>query len=138
MNQVLTVDNQDYEIVPDEARIAVAYLLKLKEKLGIPEDAALEYNNKVILSYAYQIYKTWASLFPEEHYEFIKDAEFELKYERPVKDAVKAGGYAPIAYPVRLDRLFGILLPNVKTQDKRFWMPLLRQVPELRRTNYLK
>lgn len=136
MNEVLTIDNQEYEVVPDEARIAVEYLLRLKDRLGIPDDAQLEFNNKVILSYAYQIYKTWATLFPEEHRDFIFNTELDLKYERPIKDAIKAGGYSPIAYPARLDQLFHILLPKVKTQDKRFWTPLLRQIPELRRTNY--
>ncbi len=138
MNQVLEIDGEQYEIVPDEARIATEYLLRLKEKLGIPDNAKLEGKNTKILSYAFQIYKVWAVLYPEEYREFLKDTEFELKYERPVRDAVKAGGYSPISYPMRLDRLFKILLPEVKTQDKRFWRPLLRQIPELRRTNYFK
>ncbi len=138
MNQVLDIGGEQYEVAPDEARIATEYLIKLKEKLGIPENTRLEENNTVILSYAFQIYKIWAALYPEEHAEFIKDTAFELKYERPVKDAVKAGGYTPVSYPARLDRMFHILLPGIKTQDKRFWKPLLRQIPELKRTNYFK
>ena len=138
MNQVLDIDDEQYEVVPDEARIATEYLLRLKERIGIPDNTKLEENNTKILSYAFQIYKVWSALYPEEHAEFIKNTEFELKYERPVKDAVKAGGYSPISYPMRLDRLFKILLPEVKTQDKRFWKPLLKQIPELRRTNYFK
>ena len=138
MNQVLDIGGEQYEVVPDEARIATEYLIKLKERLGIPENTKLEENNTVILSYAFQIYKVWAALYPEEYSEFIKDTAFELKYERPVKEAVKAGGYTPISYPARLDRMFQILLPGIKTQDKRFWRPLLRQIPEFKRTNYFK
>jgi len=138
MNQVLDIDDEQYEVVPDEARIATEYLLRLKERIGIPDNTKLEENNTKILSYAFQIYKVWSALYPEEHAEFIKNTEFELKYERPVKDAVKAGGYSPISYPMRLDRLFKILLPEVKTQDKRFWKPLLKQIPELKRTNYFR
>ncbi|MDQ3159036.1 MAG: hypothetical protein M3P98_02800 [bacterium] len=138
MNQAFKIGVDEYETVPDEARIATEYLLKLKEKFGIPEEAELEDNNKIILIYAFEIFKTWAALYPEEHHEFILATEFELKYERPVKDAVKAGGYSPIAYPARLDSLYHVLLPKVKTQDKRFWMPLLKTIPELRRTNYFK
>jgi len=134
----LNIDGDVYETVPDEARIATEYLLRIKEKLGIPDEATIEKNNKVIISYATQIFKVWAALYPEEHREFVRNTEFELKYERPVKDAVKAGGYSPIAYPMRLDELYKVLLPNVKIQDKRFWMPLLKQVPQLKRTNYFK
>jgi len=136
MNQVLDIDGQQYDVVPDEARIATEYLIRVKDKIGIPEDAKLEKNNTKILSYAFQIYKVWSALYPEEHREFLKETEFELKYERPVKDAIKAGGYSPLAYPARLDRMFQILLPEVKTQDKKFWEPLLRNIPELKRTNY--
>jgi len=136
MNQVLDIDGQQYDVVPDEARIATEYLIRVKDKIGIPEDAKLEKNNTKILSYAFQIYKVWSALYPEEHREFLKETEFELKYERPVKDAIKAGGYSPLAYPARLDRMFQILLPEVKTQDRKFWEPLLRNIPELKRTNY--
>ena len=138
MNDILDIGGTQYETVPDEARIATEYLLRLKDRMGIPDDALLEQNNKVIISYALEIYKVWAALYPDEHREFIKETEFELKYERPVRDAVKAGGYSPLSYPARLDQLYHLLLPKIKTQDKRFWTPLLKSIPELRRTNYFK
>jgi hypothetical protein len=132
----LFINGDVYEQVPDEARIATAYLIKLKDRLGIPDDATLEFKNEVIINFAKEIFKVWGALYPQEHREFIAATEFELKYERPVKDAIKAGGYSPISYPMRLDAMFGILLPKVKTQDKRFWIPLLKDIPELKRTNY--
>jgi hypothetical protein len=132
----LFINGDVYEQVPDEARIATAYLIKLKDRLGIPDDATLEFKNEVIINFAKEIFKVWGALYPQEHREFIAATEFELKYERPVKDAIKAGGYSPISYPMRLDAMYGILLPKVKTQDKRFWIPLLKDIPELKRTNY--
>jgi hypothetical protein len=132
----LLIGEDVYEQVPDEARIATAYLIKLKDRLGIPDDATLEFKNEVIINFAKEIFKVWGALYPQEHREFIAATEFELKYERPVKDAIKAGGYSPISYPMRLDAMYGILLPKVKTQDKRFWIPLLKDIPELKRTNY--
>jgi hypothetical protein len=132
----LLIGEDVYEQVPDEARIATAYLIKLKDRLGIPDDATLEFKNEIIINFAKEIFKVWGALYPQEHREFIAATEFELKYERPVKDAIKAGGYSPISYPMRLDAMYGILLPKVKTQDKRFWIPLLKDIPELKRTNY--
>ncbi len=128
----------DYEVADDESRIAVGYLVGLKERLGIPDSAVLDKNNKLIISYALEIYRVWAALFPAEHREFIESTEFELKYERPVKEAVKAGGYSPIAYPARLDQMYHLLLPSIKVQDRKFWEPLLKSIPELRRTQYFK
>ena len=138
MSESFKIGDDVYETVPDEVRIAVEYLVRLKDKFGIPEEAELGESNGTILIYAAEIFKVWAALYPKEHYEFIRNTEFELKYERPVKDAIKAGGYSPIAYPARLDGLYHILLPKIKTQDKRFWRPLLKTIPELRRTNYFK
>lgn len=136
MNEELYIGDDVYEVVPDEARIATEYLIKLRDKLGITDEFELEDSNKIILSYAFQIYKVWAASYPYEHRQFIENTELELKYERPVRDAVKAGGYFPVSYPPRLDNMYHVLMPKVKTQDKRFWFPLLQQIPELRRTNY--
>lgn len=145
MNEELYIDGDVYETVSDESRVATAYLIRLKDRLGIPDSAVLEgskdtasRSNKIILAYAKEIYKVWAALYPQEHRDFIAATEFELKYERPVKEAIKAGGYSPISYPTRLDSMFHLLLPEVKTQDRRFWEPLLKNIPELKRTNYFK
>lgn len=128
----------DYEVVEDEVRIAVEYLVGLKERFGIPDDAVLEKNNKLILAYALEIYRVWGALYPDERKAFLEETAFELKYERPVKEAIKAGGYSPISYPTRLDSMYHLLLPKIKTQDRKFWEPLLKSIPELRRTNYFK
>ena len=141
----LNIDGQKYESVSDEVRVATIYLLRARDKLGLTDKTVLagtvenSYRiNQVIRKYAFEVYKVWAALYPRERAEFIVDTEHDLTYERSVKDAVKAGGYSPIAYPTRLDQMYHILIPGVKTQDKRFWIPLLKQIPELRRTNYLR
>lgn len=134
----MSLTDKEYELA-----MAITHLIKLQEKLGINEDTMLEgsisncdRNNKHIIRFAFEIYKTWAALFPLEHREFIKNTEHELDVERPVKAALKAGGYSPIAFPTRLDSLFHTLMGSIKTQDKRFWKPLLSYIPELRRSNY--
>ena len=133
------VSDEEYELV-----VAITYLLKLRDKIGIKDTTVLEgakgdpkRGNTTIVRYAFEIYKVWAVLFPYEHGVFIENTKEELDYERPVKQALKGGGYSPISLPMRLDGLFRILMPAVKTQDKRFWMPLLSYIPELRRSNYL-
>lgn len=137
-NLDIRLTDREYELA-----MAITHLIKLSEKIGIGSDTRLEgtkdnafSNNKHVIKYAFEVYKVWAALFPEEQREFIKNTEYELDIERPVKQAIKAGGYTPIAFPQRLDQLFHTLLPNVKTQDKRFWQPLLHYIPELRRSNY--
>ena len=144
-NKELNVDGEIYETVPEDIRVAISYLMKVREKIGITDEVELEgtvknasSSNIIIRRYALEIYKIWASLFPHEHKEFIENTKFELEYERPVQEALKAGGSSPVAFPMRLSNLFDILIPSVKTQDKRFWLPLLRQIPELAKTNYIR
>lgn len=137
MFEALSIDGDVYEVVPDEVRIAIEYLLKTKEKLGIPDDFELSNTtNKTVFGYILQVYKVWAALYPHEHREFIDNTQTELKYERPVKEAIKAGGYSPTSIPSRFDSLIRVLLPKVKTQDRRFWKPLFSSIPELRRSNF--
>lgn len=132
-----------YEEVEDEYRIAVVYLLKIRDKLGITDETQLEGSvknssskNNIILRYALEIYRTWAALYPYERHEFIEKTIEELKYERSIKESLKAGGYSPASFPMRLDALYGLLIPGVKIQDKRFWKPLFLSIPEIKRSNY--
>ena len=142
-DQVIDLSQQQMTDKEYELAMAITHLIKLQEKLGINEDTMLEgsvsncdRNNKHIIRFAFEIYRVWAALFPLEHREFIKNTEHELDVERPVKAALKAGGYSPISFPTRLDGLFHALMGSIKTQDKRFWKPLLSYIPELRRSNY--
>lgn len=134
----LKMSNKEYELT-----MAVTHLLKSREKVGIQDETRLEgslkdakHSNKHIIRYAFEVYKVWAALFPHEHKQFIENTEYELDIERPVKAAIKAGGNSPVSFPMRLDKLFHTMIPGVKTQDKRFWIPLLSYIPELRRSNY--
>lgn len=146
MPDEIIITPQDVKMTPREQEevVAVTFLFYARDKVGITDDTQLEgtsqhkeRNNKHIIRYALEIYKVWAALYPFEHQEFIEDAKKEIDIERPVRKAIKAGGYTPISFPTRLDRMFGLLMPSVKTQDKRFWMPLLKYIPELRRSNYV-
>lgn len=139
----INIDGQAYEDVNDELRIAISYLLKIRDKLGITDETKLEGSvktsqvaNKVVLKYALEVYRVWGALFPYERHEFIENTKEELKYERPVKESVKAGGYSPASYPMRLEALYRILIPEIKIQDKRFWKPMFNNIPELKRSNY--
>ena len=143
------IDSQEPQIelqrVADEARIAIDYLMTIREKLGIKDTTQLggtiqssQTSNMVVRRFAKEIYKVWASLYPVEHKDFIKTTKIDLDYERPIQESIKGGGYSPIAFPMRLERMFGALMKGVKVQDKRFWIPLLKEIPELQRSNYLK
>jgi len=145
MNDVFFQDPKQLKMTDEEYEltIAITHLVKLADKIGLKEDTRLEGTernssrvNVHIIRYAFEIYKVWSALFPHERREFIENTKHELDVERPIRQAVKAGGYTPISFPTRLDRLFNLMMPGVKTQDKRFWRPLLSYIPELRRSNY--
>lgn len=135
----LKMTDREYEIA-----MAITYLMNVADKLGIKDETELsgtvqnsDHVNKIIIRFAAEVYKTWAALFPWEKDEFIENTKYELDVERPVKASIKAGGISPIAFPIKLDGLYHTLMPKVKTQDKRFWQPLLRYIPELKRSNYV-
>lgn len=127
-----------------ELSYAIGHLVSRANKLGINDSTVLEgnegnmmYANKNIIELAVDVYKVWAALYPHEHKSFISNAEFELDTERSVKESIKQGGIFSVSYPTRVNELLHVLMPNVKTQDKRFYKPLLTKIPELKRSNYV-
>lgn len=139
----VNVGEDIYDEVSDEVRVSVTYLLRIRDKIGIEDSAKLEgskgkwkSNNKTIIKYSLEVYRVWSALYPQEHDDFIEMTKEELQYERSVQDSIKAGGYSPTSFPMRLANLYQILLPEIKIQDKRFWKPLFSFIPELKRSNY--
>jgi hypothetical protein len=136
MNNIITVDNEDYEIVPDEARILTEHLFTVKKNLGIPDEVGNGDLNEVVWRFIMEIFNAWRAGFPQEFREWFANLQDNLKYERPVQMAVKNGGYIPISYPYRFYQLMRVFLPHVKMSERSFTKSILARIPELRNTNY--
>ena len=122
----------DYDTPTDEELISVEYLLDLREKLGHPETADTQASWKLIDA----IVKVWSALKPFEAGQFVKEIEEELKYERPVREAVKKGGYFKIQYPPTLYQLLKYLMPKQRLNDQVFIKRFLQRYPKFSGTNY--
>jgi hypothetical protein len=136
MNNVINVDGNEYEFVPDEARILTEHLFNLKERLGIPDTIENRDLNDVAWRFIVEIFNAWRTAFPREFREWFLNLQDNLKYERPIQMAIKSGGYIPISYPYRFFELMHIFLPNVKVSERGFTKKILSRIPELRNTNY--
>lgn len=136
MNNTINVDGEDYEIVPDEARILTEHLFTLQQRLGIPDNISNSELNEISWRFITEIFNAWRAAFPQEFRDWFENLQDHLKYERPVRQALKGGGYIPISYPYRFYQLMRIFLPNVRTADKTFTKKILARIPELRNTNY--
>jgi len=126
-----------------ELAFAISHLITKSNKMGIDDSVRVEGNqgnaqsaNKRIVELSVEAYKIWVSLFPLEHKEFVESTKFQRDNERTVKQSIKEGGIFSIAYPVRFEGILRILMPGVKVQDKRFYTPLSKKIPELRTSNY--
>lgn len=132
----IRIENEDYEVVSDEARMLTVHLVDLFKRLGLPKDLTVNDMTPVAWKFIERIVVLWKQFFPYEYYDWIEGMKNELKYERPIKLAIKSGGYVPISYPMRLYRLLGVFFPSLKLQDKKFIKKFLRIVPEFKNTNY--
>mgnify|MGYP000859417653 CR=1 FL=1 len=134
--KTITIDNEDYEIVSDEARMLTEHLIDLKKKLGLPDTLTVNDLTPSVWKFVERLVIVWRRFFPYEYRDWVVGMENELKYERPIKQAILAGGYTPISYPMRLYNLMHVFFPNLKMQDKKFIKKFLRVVPEFKNTNY--
>lgn len=134
--KTINVDNEEYEVVSDEARMLTIHLVDLFHKLGIPSDLTASELTPVAWKFIERLVILWRQFFPQEYIDWCDGMINELKYERPVKQAIKGGGYTPISYPMRIYNLLHVFLPQVKMQDKVFIKKFLSLVPEFKNTNY--
>lgn len=128
----VTSNGIDYE---PASKIATAYMLglvRVREKLGNPTDCSTN-TGWVLID---NIMQVWDKAFPYEKADWIKEINTELKFERTMRASVKAGGYFPMSYPMRLYRMIHTLLPGQKLNDKKFIHLLLQRYQFLKTTNY--
>jgi len=132
----IRIDEVDYEIATDEARMLTVHLVDLFHRLGLPQDLTVHDMNEVAWKFMERLVQLWKQFFPYEYHDWVVGMEHELKYERPIKQAIKGGGYTPISYPIRLYNLIHVFFPKLKMQDKKFIKKFLFIVPEFKNTNY--
>lgn len=129
----IKVDNQIFEIVPDEARLAAEYIHKVWIGSGRPNRLEGESAWKVMDS----LFQIWGACFPQELLDFKQTIQEDQALERSVHDANKAdGGYFPISYPMRLMQFMKVYFPNERFQDHNLILKLVRRYPMLKVTKH--
>lgn len=123
----------EYELVSDEARILTEYLVKVHEKLGTPNIVDSETAWKMVD----EIVRVWGGFYVEERENLAHDLEIEIKYERPVRDAIKKeGGYTKVVWPPKLFSMIRVFFPEQKMMDKRFTDGFIKRYPQFQGTGH--
>lgn len=132
----ITVNDEEYEVVSDEARILTEHLFTVKDRLGIPDGVSNSDMTEAVWRFIMEIFNAWRVAYPQEFSDWFENLQDHLKYERPVRQAVQGGGYIPISYPYRFYHLMKIFLPNIRLADRQFTKKILTRIPEMKNTNY--
>lgn len=125
-----------YDVVTEEGAMLTEFLFRIHERLGIPENITVSDMNEASWKFVEQVVRVWQTGYPQEFSDWCLAVEYELTVERPVQQAIKAGGYSPLSYPMRFMQLMKAFMPDVKLQDKEFTRELLRRIPFFKTTNY--
>lgn len=129
----IKVDDQLFEIVPDEARLAAEFIHKVWVKSGRPNRLEGESAWKVMDS----LMQIWGACFPYELQDFKRTIQEDQSLERSVHEANKSdGGYFPISYPMRLMQFMKVYFPNEKFQDHKLILKIIRRYPLLKVTKH--
>lgn len=134
--RIIKVDNEEYEVVSDEARMLTTHLVDLFKRLGIPNDLTEHDLTPAAWRFIERLVEVWRFGYPHEYQDWVRGMEYELKYERPIKQHIKGGTYTPISYPMRFHNLMQVFLPKVRMQDKDFIKKFVKRIPEFKNTNY--
>jgi len=133
---IINVENEDYEIINDEARMLSVHLVDLFRKLGIPNDITASDMNDTAWMFVARVIQLWKHFFPGEYADWVAGMKYELEVERPIRQHIKGGTYTPISYPMRVHSLLQVFMPSVKLQDKTFIKKFVRLFPEFKNTKY--
>lgn len=131
----------------EEEYLSVEYLLKLYKRLGLKENITTsECLNKgdvtranittPVWKFIEALIVVWKALYPSEYEIWMRDFKNDLEIERPIKAHIKAGGYQPVAYPLRFVEMMRLFLPNIKLQNKEFIKKFVSLFPEFKKTKY--
>lgn len=123
-------------MIPEEAVMLTNHLFWLKEKMGIPDTLTADEMNLSSWTFLMEVVKAWKIAYPAEYAEWIDGLVHELSVERPIKQAIKGGGFTPIAYPERVFHLLKVFFPKLALNDRKFIRGLVYRIPELKTTNY--
>lgn len=128
-----------YEVVPDEARVAVEALFRIYDKLGFDENMRSEdiVASKPALRFMEEIADVWVRLYPQESREWFSSIEKELQVEKSVREMVKGQtGHSIISIPPRLYQMFMVFFPNANISNRKLATELARRLKKLKVTNY--
>lgn len=129
----IKVNDEMFEIMTDENRLAAEFIHKVWVRAGRPNRLEGESAWKVMDS----LFQVWAACYPQEFLEFKYSLIEEQEAERSVHDANKAdGGFVPISYPMRLLQFIRVYFPDQKLQDREITRKFTQRYPVLKRTKY--
>lgn len=129
----IKVDDEYFEIVPDEHRLAAEFIHKVWIKAGKPNRLEGESAWKVMDS----LFQIWGAMYPQELLDFKHSVQDEQSVERSVHEANKgAGGYFPIVYPTRLMQFIKVYFKEEKLNDRKLILKFVHRYPMLQRTKH--
>lgn len=129
----LTIDDQTFEIAPEEHRISVEYIERVWRKVGRPTHLEGESAWKVVDA----MMQVWGALYPHEIHAWRENIKEERAYERTPHEAEKAnGGHFPIAYPTRIYEMLKVKFPTTHFADRDLVLKFIERYPFLKVTKY--
>lgn len=116
--------------------LTITFLDKLATKLGNPPDISTESGLKLMDA----VIGTWQKHFPQEAKDWTHDRKMDLENEKSLSYLAsdKSAGYNPVGYPPKLFALIKTMFPDIKLQNKKVFMKLIKIYPDLFKTsNYV-
>jgi hypothetical protein len=131
--------DEEFEIVPDTARLYTEGLLRVYDRFGFSTDIS---TSEVLDSTAFwkfleQVIAVWRDCYPDEAVQWVEDIENYRKFELPVQELIKESkGRSLMSWPPRLFQMLCVFFPNVKFHDKDFVRVFLSKHGAFSMTNY--
>lgn len=136
---VIKQGDEEYEVVPDTARLYTEGLIRIHKILNFPNDIdtkeALE--SAVFWKFIDQVVKAWKDCFPEEARELFAEISLYKSHEKSTEELIREQvGRSLMSWPSSLFNMIVIFFPNVKLHDKEFVRAFVHRYKEFGMSNY--
>ena len=131
MVQVITVDDEEYEVIPSASVSASRMLIDAYEKLGKPEDPYSAAGEKLMEV----IYSIWQDLYPKEHQQWLQNKRDYKSMEMTASEqARKQTGRSLATVPSPVYKLMKKVFPNFRLSSRDSWIKFVKRYPQYRMT----
>ena len=124
VNKNVSIDGEDYEVLPEVVNEALAAILFTWDTLGRPKTVFSDAGEKLMTV----IISTWRDLYPRESDDWIEARKEYKLHEKTLREQVRShSGRSLASIPLYIYKIMKQIFTDDKVQDSKYYQRLVKR-----------